>query len=242
MKPERRRTTAGSNEDRPMSAASGGRLHEQGQGVPAFAPLPPGLESTATLSRIDATASPSRLRGRIESLRLIETACWHEMAAAARERGHGWRVMTLATIDGDRADARSVVLREVDAVQRKVTFYTDARSPKAAQIQTQPLGTAVAWCPSLSWQVRLHLRLSVQAHNDAARQRWSRLQMTPGAQDYMSPLAPGETLSDPGRDSGAREHFAMVVGQVEAFDWLELHADGHRRAVFDGNGPRWVQP
>jgi pyridoxamine 5'-phosphate oxidase len=225
-----------------MPAAGDGRLHEQGQGIPAFAPLPPGLDSTARPSRIDAAGSPPRLRGRIESLRLIETACWHEMAAAARERGHRWRVMTLATIDGDRADARSVVLREVDAAQRKVMFYTDERSPKVAQIQARPLGTAVAWCPSLSWQVRLRLHLSVQAQNDAARQRWSLLQMTPSAHDYMSPLAPGETLSDPGQDSGAREHFAIVVAQVEALDWLELHADGHRRAVFDGNGPRWVQP
>ena len=47
---------------------------------------------------------------RIDSLRLIETACWQELARAAREREHGWRVMTLATVNRDRAEARSVVL------------------------------------------------------------------------------------------------------------------------------------
>jgi pyridoxamine 5'-phosphate oxidase len=29
---------------------------------------------------------------------------------------------------------------------------------------------------------------------------------------------------------------------VQSIDWLELHRDGHRRAVF-GDGPaRWLQP
>jgi hypothetical protein len=29
---------------------------------------------------------------------------------------------------------------------------------------------------------------------------------------------------------------------VQSIDWLELHADGHRRAIFDETGARWVQP
>jgi hypothetical protein len=29
---------------------------------------------------------------------------------------------------------------------------------------------------------------------------------------------------------------------VQSLDWLELHPDGHRRAVFDAAGGRWVQP
>ena len=209
---------------------------------PAHAPLPPGLDQAATRPVVDASVSRSRLRSRIESLRLIESACWHELATAVRERGHGWRVMTLATIDGDRADARLVVLREVDTTRRKLVFYTDTRSPKVAQIQAHPRGTAVGWCAALSWQIRLHTRLSIESQTAAAHLRWSRLQMTPGAQDYMSPLAPGQTVSEPSRETGAREHFAILEGQIEALDWLELHADGHRRAVFDHDGARWVQP
>jgi hypothetical protein len=29
---------------------------------------------------------------------------------------------------------------------------------------------------------------------------------------------------------------------VAAVDWLELHADGHRRAAFDDQGARWLVP
>jgi len=34
----------------------------------------------------------------------------------------------------------------------------------------------------------------------------------------------------------------VPTAQVLAIDWLELHAQGHRRAVFDESGARWVQP
>lgn len=242
MKTERRRMSS-STGDRLVAADAAGTGQREGPlPTPVHAPMPPVLEQAQAPAFVDASVSRPRLRSRIESLRLIETACWQELATAVRERGHGWRVMTLATIDGDRADARSVVLREVDAARRRLLFYTDTRSPKVAQIQAHPQGTAVGWCAALSWQVRLHTRLSIESQTAATRLRWSRLQMTPGAQDYMSPLAPGQTLSEPGHESGAREHFAILEGQVEALDWLELHADGHRRAVFDHTGSRWVQP
>lgn len=239
MNSDRRRPPGGAAPDA-RAAEYGGVGHVQPD-VQAHPPLPPG-PTTATAAPPRNPAAPPRLRSRIESLRLIETACWQELTTAARERGHGWRLMTLATIDGDRADARSVVLREVDAARRKVLFYTDARSPKVAQVRAHPQGTAVAWCPTLSWQVRLHVRLAIEAQTPATRQRWSRLQMTPGAQDYMSPLAPGQALHGTSHESDAREHFAILEALVEGVDWLELHADGHRRAVFDPGGARWVQP
>jgi len=179
---------------------------------------------------------------RIESLRLVETACWNELAAASRVREHGWRTMTLATLDGHWPQARAVTLREVDVAGHRLVFYCDDRSPKLAQIRQHPLGTLQAWCPRLSWQVRLKVRLEEEADEHARNARWSRLRLTPAAQDYLSPLAPGEPMGLPHEQHGAREHFTLVNAQTVAMDWLELHADGHRRAVFDDSGPRWVQP
>ena len=40
----------------------------------------------------------------------------------------------------------------------------------------------------------------------------------------------------------SREFFAVVQARVQTIDWMELHADGHRRAIFDARGARWVQP
>jgi pyridoxamine 5'-phosphate oxidase len=179
---------------------------------------------------------------RIESLRLIDTACWNELARATREREHDWRVMTLATVDGERAEARSVVLREAHPDDRSLVFYTDDRSPKLAQIAARPLGTLLLWSPALGWQLRLRVHLQRVDDGLEVSSRWARMKLLPSAQDYLSPLAPGEPLGRDTEERGSREHFAVVRARVLSTDWLELHADGHRRAVFDEAGSHWVQP
>ncbi len=195
-------------------------------------------------SRDRRSASRNALppRSRIESLRLIETACWQELERAAREREHGWRIMTLATVEGEQAHARSVTLRGADAAAQRLVFYTDDRSPKLAQMKRNPLGTLLAWCRQLSWQVRLQVRLVQETDASLVSERWARLRMTPAAQDYLSPLAPGEPLTHPGQERGSREHFSIVNAEVLSLDWLELHPEGHRRALFSAGGPQWVQP
>ena len=183
---------------------------------------------------------------RLTDLQEIEAAIWAELARAMVSKGHAWRVGVLATRDGDGADARSVVLREVDAGPRTLLLYTDARSPKAAQIQAHPAGTLVLWSKELAWQLRLRVALGLQTEGLAVMSRWARLKLTPSAQDYLSPLPPGSTLeqadgqAQPANEN--REHFAVVTAVVQSIDWLELDARGHRRAVFEAGTARWVTP
>jgi pyridoxamine 5'-phosphate oxidase len=185
------------------------------------------------------------MTARLDSLHEIESACWAQMEQACRERDHAWRTMALATRDGDRADARTVVLREASRSAGTLLFYADDRSPKLDQLRRHPKGTLLLWSPALGWQLRLRVHLKPVPDGLDVTSRWARLQLTPAAQDYLSPLAPGQALqadvpSTTGR--AARDYFAVVSAQLEALDWLELHAEGHRRAVFDARGARWVQP
>lgn len=180
---------------------------------------------------------------RIGSLALIHQACWQELGRAPRNHAHAWRVMSLATVDGEAADLRAVVLREVDVDERTLVFFTDARSPKVAQMQRQPVGTMLGWCDRLGWQLRLRVTLEVETSGLAVSSRWARLKMTPAAHDYLSPLPPGAPVERYLPERGTREHFAVVKARVLSIDWLELHADGHRRAVFDALGEgQWVAP
>ena len=159
---------------------------------------------------------------RIESLHLLQRACWDELTRATHEREHGWRIMTLATVESGRAEARSVTLREAYAATDRLVFFTDDRSPKLQQIQTHPQGTLLAWCPRLSWQIRLRVLLTRETDPHLALSRWARLRLSPAAQDYLSPLAPGEPLREIAREErGSREHFAMVNAQVDSMDWLD---------------------
>lgn len=176
-------------------------------------------------------------------LREVEAAVWRELANCVHDNAHGWRVGVMATTDGRSADARAVVLREWDEATRTLMIYTDARSPKVGQIGAYPQGTLVHWCPRLGWQLRLRVALAVETTGLAVSSRWARLKMTPAAHDYLSPLPPGAPLHQaPAPSLESRGHFAVMLATVQAVDWLELHADGHRRARFDEEGAHWLAP
>ena len=180
---------------------------------------------------------------RIETLALVHQSCWLELALGVSQRGHAFRRMALATRDGDHADVRTVVLREVQANERRLVFFTDARSAKVRQILAQPAATLMVWCDRLGWQLRLRVHLDVECSGLAVSSRWARLKMSPAAQDYLSPLPPGTPVERYLPERASRKHFAVVTAQVQAIDWLELHADGHRRAAFDAAGQgQWLVP
>jgi hypothetical protein len=68
--------------------------------------------------------------------------------------------------------------------------------------------------------------------------------LPPAAQDYP-PLPPGTPLdadAAPEHNAVARDYFSVISAKVLSIDWLELHEEGHRRARFEGNSARWLQP
>ena len=178
------------------------------------------------------------------ALARLEQQLWAELQQAVGDRSHDWRSPVLATVDAaGLPDARTVILREVDAAARQLVIYTDERSPKVAQLLAQPQAVMVFWSAALGWQLRATLRLAVQNSGLAVSSRWARLKMTRAAQDYLSPLAPGSALQAPAPVRDSREHFAVITGEVLAMDWLALAPEGHRRARFaPGEPAAWLQP
>jgi hypothetical protein len=188
------------------------------------------------------------MQARIESLHLIQAACWQELTRAAHEREHGWRLATLATLGADGADARTVVLRDVDAAAQELVFYSDDRAAKVRELQADARATVVLWSRELGWQLRLRCTVEVQTSGLEVSSRWARLKLTPAARDYLSPLPPGAPYGHASPyepDRTTREHFCVLRARVGSLDWLELHADGHRRARFTtGQAPpgQWLAP
>jgi pyridoxamine 5'-phosphate oxidase len=178
---------------------------------------------------------------RLDSLPAIEAALWRELLAAPQDALHPWRTPVLATTDGELGDARTVMLRAVNADKRQLTFFSDARAAKVAQLSAHPLGTLVLWSPALQWQLRLRVRLEAQSDGLAVSSHWARLKLSPTAQDFMSAMAPGSALDNALGARGERAHFALIVAEVQSVDWLELHALGHRRARFASGQANWLQ-
>jgi pyridoxamine 5'-phosphate oxidase len=178
---------------------------------------------------------------RLDSLPAIEAAVWRELCAAPQDPRHPWRTPVLASTDGEIGDALTVVLRHVDAVNRRLTIFSDARAAKLAQLRAHPLGTLVHWSAPLQWQLRL--RVHVEPHTDGllVSSHWARLKLSPAANDYLSAQAPGSALDSALGARGEREHFALLVASVLSIDWLELHPEGHRRARFSAGQAAWLQ-
>lgn len=180
---------------------------------------------------------------RLETLDAIEAALWRELQAAPHDKQHPWRTPVLATTDGQIGDARTVILRDADKAQTTLLVYTDARAGKVAQIAAHPLGTLVMWSPALGWQLRLRVHLQTVTDGLELSSRWARLKLSPAANDYLSPQAPGTPLAHTLDTRGERAFFALLEARVLSIDWLELHAQGHRRARFGNDAtPCWLQP
>jgi len=183
---------------------------------------------------------------RLPTLEAIDAAVWIELSRAARDKAHAWRTPVLATVDGSatapRADARTVVLREADEASRRLVFFTDSRSPKAAQVASHPGATLVFWSPAMNWQLRCDVRLSIAVDGAEVEGRWMRIQSSAAASDYLSFASPGAPIDGRPRPPLDQPHFAVVTAQVQSIDWLELHPDGHRRARLSTPARTWLQP
>jgi pyridoxine/pyridoxamine 5'-phosphate oxidase len=168
---------------------------------------------------------------------------WQVLHQATVERQHAWRTPVLATVDSEGAPhARTVVLRHAEPSSGTLHVYTDRRSPKVAQLTARPAGVLVFWCPALSWQLRVRATFIADDHSASMQAVWDQVRHTRAAKDYLSAAAPGEPLPATEWLTSPEPQLAVLIGQVESIDWLEIGRDTHRRALFDHQGTRWLTP
>jgi general stress protein 26 len=181
----------------------------------------------------------------------IRSQIWKELGRASLDRHHEWRTPVLASADADGLpDARTVVLRQVDALAGQLTFYTDSRSPKAAQLQAKASAMLVFWSARLSWQLRVRVACSVITSGPEVDTLWQGVKHLAAAGDYLAPLPPGTVLSpgsgmadaDKANEPAPTHSFSLLRAQVQRMDWLELSREGHRRAQLSANDWVWLTP
>ncbi len=164
---------------------------------------------------------------------------WGELTRATSDFTHPWRTPALATRGGT---VRTVVLRRVSEAGRELVFYTDARSPKVAQLSDDPVVEWLFYNPINGVQVRARARATVDSSNETTEAAWRDM---PAANrlNYCSPQAPGtplpedhaEVAPNPPTSEAGYGNFAVVTTQVESFDWLLLAPSGNQRRLFDYN-------
>jgi hypothetical protein len=194
-------------------------------------------------------SNPIIMKIHLQTPEEIRPQIWKELARASLDRHHEWRTPVLASADADGLpDARTVVLRQVDAVAGQLTFYTDSRSPKVAQLQAQASAMLVFWSARLSWQLRVRVACSVITDGSEVDALWQGVKQSAAAGDYLSPLPPGAVLpqgsgtADAVNAPAPTHSFALLRAQVLQMDWLALSRDGHRRAQLSANTWEWLTP
>ncbi len=176
----------------------------------------------------------------------IRQHIWKELGRASQDRHHAWRTPVLATAAGNGlVNARTVVLRDADAVLGNLRVFTDERSPKVSEISKQPAALFVFWSSRLNWQLRVQAQISVKTTGPDIEALWQRVSQTGGARDYLGQAAPGTPTCAPEKtteDLQQHSHFAVLDAKVIEMDWLELRREGHRRARLLADTWEWLTP
>lgn len=182
-----------------------------------------------------------RLRTLAEPSELPQQA-FTALAQAVTDVADPWRTPVLATVHDGYPDARTVVVRSVDARQRTLWCFSDLLTAKVDAIRRNP---QVAWCfydPNTRTQLRLKGHAVVEAGGEQTEKFWRALSPTQ-QRNYGPEPRPGTAVTTPfeirWRESPF-DHFTVIATEVIAMDWLELHPDVHRRASAGWDGRSWA--
>lgn len=189
--------------------------------------------------------------GQTHSLTELEQTSWQQLASVLDERNDkplapGFKTMTVASRTETGADARTVVLRKVDADRKYVWFHTDVRAAKVMQFEAFPNATLLFWDEALRTQLRLTVETHLHTNDYVADEHWQ----TVGAgsrKNYLSEQEPGSeqptpypgfppglgaSLPTPEASEAGRSNFAVIECRVLAMDYLRLSREGQLRAKF----------
>ncbi|WP_234775492.1 pyridoxamine 5'-phosphate oxidase family protein [Paraburkholderia tropica] len=183
-------------------------------------------------------------------------ACLAAAAADAPPEPAAFKAMQAATVGLDGSPSvRTVLLRKVSEPERLVTFHTDLRSPKLAELEREPRIALVGVDVTHNLQIRVSGKAAI-VRQDAARQLAWRSSPDHSLLIYRTALAPGTPIGRPddafaaGHRSDETEGFAnfcVVEVRLESLEWLKHSANGrHERSRYVRTGatwePGWIAP
>ncbi|HDR9587696.1 TPA: pyridoxamine 5'-phosphate oxidase family protein [Burkholderia stabilis] len=189
-----------------------------------------------------------------ESLARTYDRVWSCLEAGVSVQRSPFTMLQAATLGIDGAPkVRTIVLRQVSRADRVLSFHTDARSEKVAELRRDPRMSIVA--NDLDSLVQIRAEGAASICDDEAQRRAIWQSSRPHTLLlYRAPLPPGTPVESPedahvdgtAPTGDGYENFCLIHMTITRIDWLELARAGHRRAVFDlhegGYDGRWIAP
>jgi len=183
-----------------------------------------------------------------ESLTQTYDRLWSCLESGVGTQRSPFTMLQAATLGLDGAPkVRTIVLRQVSRADSLLSFHTDARSEKVAELRRDPRIAIVA--NDLDSLVQIRAEGVASICDDEAQRRAIWQSSRPHTLLlYRAPLPPGTPIESPeeayvtaSQGTGTAfandgyQNFCLLHVKVTRIDWLELARAGHRRAVFDVN-------
>lgn len=171
----------------------------------------------------------------------LATYGWACLNSAVSDRRSGFRTISIANLDLNNApDVRTVVLRDVDLVNRMIRFHTDRRASKVQALLKAPSVMVLGYAPELKLQIRMSGVANVITEGPVWTEAWQSSQHQSRA-CYSVAGAPGSDITNPSDydissdfdHELASQNFCAVQVQISSMDALYLDRVGHRRMKAD---------
>jgi hypothetical protein len=190
----------------------------------------------------------------------IYVEIWERLIDGKKNRNSELHQCYVATNSDKFPALRTVVLRHVNQENLSIGFHTDKRSNKINEISEDSNVSVLFYDHEHKIQIRINGQAEVNHNNDSTAAIWSNIRSF-SKKCYLVEKAPGtqseiptsgyppqfESIlpSDAELEAGY-ENFTYINIQIESIEWLYLHKDGHRRALFnftDNNiNKQWITP
>jgi pyridoxamine 5'-phosphate oxidase len=148
---------------------------------------------------------------------------WAMLARGVTDRAGGFHTPVVASVDADgKPQARTMILRGVDAFAKTLTFHTDVRSAKIAQWQKSEFVCVVFYDHKEKIQVRVDGTVSLHRDDPLADELWHAARPT-SQLAYAANTAPGTSIAAPlpaavSLTPDARKNFCAAVIHVACWN------------------------
>ncbi len=168
---------------------------------------------------------------------------WGELLRGKADSKHAFRYVTLTTIGAENwPSTRTVVLRDVDKETQSLYFFTDKRSTKIKEIESNNKVSLLFYNHKKKLQLRVSGKAVLHTDNKISEQYFEHVRQT-DLKDYRTINPPGTALSNGKPEyynkEKAAEHFMVIQIKAKKIDYLKLDREAHQRILFELNQENW---
>ena len=191
------------------------------------------------------------------TLNYIMTEC----SVATKHHKHEMRQLFLSTFGENYPELRTLILRRQNLKEGLLVFHTDQRSKKFVELQKNSKACLMGYNHSKKYQLRFRGEVTLHFQNAVAKNGWNNLSPS-SRKTYLTQYSPGEVALapssgfDPNFDNSILDNENLELGlqrfvvcdfKVLQIEWLYLHPEGHRRALFTNDDKlnwlcQWLHP